>query len=109
LQARFRETPRSRRKNSRIANLKSEDTTLGLENSFQSEAMQMSINDRALEIVYAVLEEPTIDFRDLPLSIGGRHDNPANEIIAGKIVEALRTANLLPQNLGAGEFHKQAY
>jgi hypothetical protein len=109
LKGRFRETPRSRRKNSRIANLKSEDTTLGLGNSFQSEAMQMSINDRALEIVYAVLEEPTIDFRDLPLSIGGRHDNPANEIIAGKIVEALRTANLLPQNHGAGELHKQAY
>jgi hypothetical protein len=71
--------------------------------------MQMSMDDRALEIVYAVLEQPTFDVRDLPLSIGGRHDNRANEIIAGKIVEALRTANLLPQNLGAGELQKQVY
>ena len=67
----------------------------------------MSIDDRALEIVYAVLEEPTFDVRDLPLPIGGRHDNRANEIIAEKIVEALRTANLLQQNLGSGEFQKQ--
>ena len=77
--------------------------------TFQSEAMQMSIGDRALEIVYAVLEEPTVDIRDLPLPIGGRHDNRANEIIAGKIVEALRRANLLQQNLGASEFQKQVY
>jgi hypothetical protein len=63
----------------------------------------MSVDSRAFEIVYAILERPTGG--DVPAIRTGAPRNSANDDLAKKIVAALSEKGLLIADAG-GEFQK---